>query len=251
MPQANKHQSHRHDVKRYAVKVREVMTEKVVSVGPGTTYGEIVEVLLENDISGVPVVAKDGTLLGMVTEADLIAKEAYTGGRRRHLDLLRDHLAGHDPAWVDKAAARTAADLMSTEVDHIAPDADLAEAARLMLEGRHKRLPVCQDGKLVGIVSRHDLLKPFHRSDADIAADVGALLADPLRAPERHEASYAVHEGVVTLRGTTQFRSDASVLVAFVAGIPGVVAVEDELRPREKDPKVGADMSHDLLDRDW
>jgi CBS domain-containing protein len=227
----------RHSVEKYAIKVGDVMTREVVTVHPDTPFPQIVERLLENNIGGLPVVDPNGTLLGIVTEADLITKEAYEHGRRRHLDLVIDHLTGRDPAWIRKAEARCAGDLMTVDVHTASPHEDLATAARRMLEEHHKQLPVVADGRLVGIVSRKDLLKPFNRSDAQLAGDVAAILRDPLRAPEGHRARFTVENGVVTLRGTTRFASDAGVLRAFVAGVPGVVAVEDALTPEEPDPR--------------
>lgn len=236
---------------RYSVKVRDVMTTEVVTVGPKAPFGEIVDALLEHDISGLPVVDAHGMLVGIVTEADLIAKEAYAGGgprRRRPVGMLRDHLRGRDTSWVNKASARVAADVMTTKVDSVTPEEDVTVAARRMLDGRHKRLPVCDKGRLVGIVSRHDLLKPFHRSDEQIERDVRDLLADPLRVPEEHEAVASVSQGVVTLRGTTRFPSDIGVLVAAVSRIPGVVAVDNCLRAREPEPDPSTVSPHDPRD---
>jgi CBS-domain-containing membrane protein len=234
---------------RYSVKVRDVMTTEVVTVGPKAAFGEMVDALLEHDISGLPVVDAQGALVGIVTEADLIAKEAYTGeGRRRHLGMLRDLLRGHDTSWVKKASARVAADVMTTTVDTVPPDEDVTVAARRMLDGRHKRLPVCACGRLVGIVSRHDLLKPFHRSDAQIEADLRDLLAEPLRVPEEHKAAASVSQGVVTLRGTTRFPSDIGVLVAVVSRVPGVIAVDNCLRAREQEADPATASLHDPRD---
>lgn len=147
-----------------AVTVGEVMTTGVLTVRPMTRFNEIVTLLLDYDISGLPVVDLDGVLIGMVSEADLITKEAYRHGegRRRHLGLLRDHLAGRDAEWVAKAAGRNAQELMTSPVRTVTPDQDLATAARIMLEEHVKRLPVVrEDGKLVGILARHDLLRPL------------------------------------------------------------------------------------------
>ena len=227
----------RHSVEKYALKVRHVMTKDVVTVSPDTPFPVIVETLLEKGIGGLPVVGANGGLLGIVTEADLIAREAYEHGRRRHLDLVIDHMTGRDPDWIRKATGRHARDLMTQKVETVSPDEDLATAARRMLDGRHKQLPVVRNGKLVGIVSRNDLLKPFNRSDADLAEDVQAILDDPLRAPEGHQVSFTIKNGIVTLLGSTRFPSDAGVIRAFVAGVPGVVAVDDDLRAQEPDPK--------------
>lgn len=223
--------------KKYALTVADVMTTDVRTIGPETTFPEIVETLLEHDISGLPVVDESGTLLGIVTEADLITREAYEDAGRRHLHLLRDHLTGRRPDWIRKASARVARELMTIHVQTVSPDEDLAVAARRMLEGHHKRLPVCREGKLVGIVARHDLLRPFARSDHDLADDIEAILLDPLRAPEAHDVTFAVRQGVVMLRGTTRWRRDAQILARFVAAVPGVVAVDDATRAREREPQ--------------
>ncbi|MBN2623451.1 MAG: CBS domain-containing protein [Acidimicrobiales bacterium] len=139
--------------------VRDVMTTDVVTVGPGASYGEIADRLLAHDISGLPVIDDDGTLVGMVTEADLVSREAYGPDRRRPLGLILDYLRDRDPAWVRKASGRVAGELMTRVVDTASPDDELRVTAQRMLETEHKRLPVvATDGRLVGIVSRRDVL---------------------------------------------------------------------------------------------
>ena len=139
--------------------VRDVMTTDVVTVPPDADFGEIVERLLDRGISGLPVVDADGTLLGMVTEADLVSREAYGPGRRRPLGLVLDYLRDRDPAWVRKASGTTARDLMTQVVTTASPDDELRVIARVLLESGHRRLPVVRaDGRLAGIVSRRDLL---------------------------------------------------------------------------------------------
>lgn len=145
------------------VHVRDVMTTDVVTVGPDATYLEIVDRLLAHDVSGVPVVDGDRSLLGIVTEADLVSREAYGPERRRPLALLLDYLRDRDPAWVRKASGSTARELMTHIVTTAAEDDEVRVAARAMLESDVKRLPVvAADGRLVGIVSRRDLLAPAY-----------------------------------------------------------------------------------------
>jgi CBS domain-containing protein len=220
------------------MKVRDVMSSPPITVGPDATFSAIVDLLLANDISGVPVVDSGGRLLGMVTEADLVSKEAYGFRRPRALGLLADHLRGHDPQWVRKGAGRTASEIMTGAPTSVSPDDALSVAARLMLENHHKRLPVIEDGRVVGLVSRHDLLRPFHRSDADLQAEVEALFGDVMRVPEGHHAQVVVADGVITLAGTTRWPSDAGIIEAVVARVPGVVAVDNQLVAREPEPKV-------------
>lgn len=154
-------------VPTYPVTVGQVMTTGVLTVRPSATFHEIVALLLDYEISGLPVVDADGALIGIVSEADLISKEAYAGDEARHghLKLLRDHLHGHDTTWVHKAAARNARELMTSPVRTVSPEDDLSVAARIMLTEHVKRLPVVSDGKLVGMLARHDLLRPLVGAD--------------------------------------------------------------------------------------
>jgi CBS domain-containing protein len=217
--------------------IAEVMTRDVITIGPDATFHDVVDCLLGNDISGVPVVGANGTLLGIITEADLITKEAYGDKRpRRHLAMLADHLRGRDHDWVGKASARCGADLMTCPVDTISPSAPIGAAARIMLEKSHKRLPVVEDGRLVGIVARSDLLKPFQRSDDEIAAEVKAVLADPLRCPAATAIKVTVHQGVVTTTGTTRFPSDIDAVRRIIGKVPGVVSVVLALKGRDPEP---------------
>jgi CBS domain-containing protein len=144
-------------------RVRDVMTTDVARLGPDATHDEIVDLLLARRVSGLPVTDEDGRLVGIVTEADLVTREAYGPGRRCPVDVLLDNLRNRPPAWVRKAAATTAADLMTRTVVTTSPDADLPTTARRLLESGHRRLPVIDaDGRLVGIVSRRDLLAPAY-----------------------------------------------------------------------------------------
>jgi CBS domain-containing protein len=220
------------------MKVRDVMTAPAVTVGPDALFAELVDLLLARDISGLPVVDDAGRLLGVVTEADLVSKEAYGRRRRRALGLMSDYLRGRDPQWVRKGAGRSARELMTADPASAAPDDDLAAAARRMLEANHKRLPVVEEGRVVGIITRHDLLEPFHRGDDAILADARRLLADPLWVPETHAADPSVASGVVTLQGTVLWPRDVVLVEAVVARIPGVVGVDNRLRSREPEPRL-------------
>lgn len=214
--------------------VADVMTSEVVSVGLQATYSEIVGAMLAHDVSGLPVLGADGALLGMVTETDLIAKEAYRGRSPRGLWL--DRLRGRDTSWVAKARGRVAADLMSTDVDTVAPDTDLYTVARLMLARRHQRLPVLAEGRVVGIVARHDLLRPFKRCDTDLVADVEAVLAGGAGVPSDLDVHVDVDSGVVQLWGSTKVPGDIPVVITAVARVPGVIAVDAQLFARDPNP---------------
>ena len=220
------------------MKVRELMTTDVITAGRNTPFKDVVELLLMNDVSGLPVVDADGVVVGMVTEADTVAKGAYPGRRRRALAVLSDVLAGRDVHWARKAAGVRAEELMNAPVRTASPDDDVRVAARLMLELRVKRLPVVEDGRLVGIVSRADVLRALYRSDAEIEAELRARLASSLEVPEDHAVRFFVRDGVVTLEGSVHHESDVRVVEAMVERVLGVVRVESRVAFRERAPRL-------------
>ena len=139
--------------------VKDVMTSRVVTVRATATYRNIVIAMREAGVSAVPVVGPDGRVTGVVSEADLLLKEVgpvpFTGPGRSELATGRRGERA-------KAAAMTAAELMTTPAITIGSDASVAEAATLMYERRVKRLPVVDDsGRLIGIISRVDVLSVF------------------------------------------------------------------------------------------
>jgi CBS domain-containing protein len=223
------------------MKVRDLMSSDLEVVRPETSYKELVERMLARNVSGLPVVDDEGGLVGIVTEADVIRKQAW-GERERHrhraLDLVDRLLSGRDPTSLTRITGLTAGDIMSRRVVTASPDDDLRQAAKTMLIYGVKRLPVVSEGRLVGLMSRADLMRYFDRPDAEIAADVERTLADPLSAPEDHRIASAVQDGVVTLTGTVRYPSDAKVATGAVWKIAGVVDVHDELVAREDEPRL-------------
>jgi CBS domain-containing protein len=216
-------------------RARDVMTSPAITIEPDANYEEAVDLLLRNDISGLPVVDR-GNLVGMVTEADLVSKGAYGWRRRRPLALLATYLRGEDPQWVRKASGTLVRDVMSPTVLSVAADDDLRSVARHMLLRGVKRVPVVEFGQVVGVLSRRDLLALFTRADQDIAADVAKLLSSPITAPDGHEAAFSVVDGVVTLTGTTDKPSDIHLIETIVGAIPGVVSIDDRLTARHPEP---------------
>lgn len=218
------------------MRVRDVMTTSVSTVEPGASFKEIVTSLLAAEVSGLPVVDGDRRLLGIVTEADLVAHDAYGGRRRRALALLAGYFAGHDPRWLRKTAGLVAAELMTPHPVTASPDEPVAVAARRMLAQEVKRLPVVDGaGRLVGIVTRRDVVRAFARPDEAIAGEVTRLLANPLAVPEDHHVFAVVEEGMVYLDGTVRHPSDAAVVEHQVEHIDGVVAVISRLEAEEPD----------------
>ncbi len=222
------------------MKVSDVMTTDVVSVTPGTTFKELVELLVGSDVSGLPVVEASGRLVGIVTEADVVSKEAYGGHRRRALAVLADLLSAREHHWVTKAAGSVASDVMTTNLVVCSPDEGVRVAARRMLERGVKRIPVVEGGSLVGIVSRQDILGTFARPDAAIAVDVAEVLASDPNRPDDYHVRSSVDGGVVTLTGDVRYAWDAPIVVAMVRDVPGVIDVINQLHNREPNPPSSA-----------
>jgi CBS domain-containing protein len=220
------------------VKVQDIMRRDVITVRPETPLKEVARLLVEHRISGVPVVDAEGRVLGVVSEADLVVKERGTEGERpRLLDAL---LGGNRAkAVLGKVEARTAGDAMTTPAVTIEPGAPVRAAAARMVERQVNRLPVVEDGRLVGIVTRADIVRTFVRSDAELEREVveGVILRAMWLDP--HLLEVAVENGVVRIRGRVDRRSDARILEELVRRVEGVVDVEvavewnvdDERRP--------------------
>ncbi|HWL35582.1 MAG TPA: CBS domain-containing protein [Frankiaceae bacterium] len=218
------------------MKVRDVMSRGVVSATPATTFKEAVDLMVAHDVGALPVLDDLGRVIGIVSEADLLAKAGYAGPPRRALLALVDFVDGDDASW-RKAHARTVGDVMTTRPHTLRPDQDIAVAARMLVRAGHKRAPVVDDtGLLVGVVTRQDLLGAYARPDETIAADVTSALADPTRTPEGNTARARVRDGVVTLTGSVTDELDRRVVASVTWRVPGVVDVVDELTVRQAVP---------------
>lgn len=214
-------------------RVDAVMSTDVVSVRPRASFKHIATLLSTHDISAVPVVDVERHVIGVVSETDLVAK--FDQPRADQPPLWS---AKRRTAWL-KASATTATDLMTSPAVTVAADADIAVAARLMAVHDVKRLPVVDsDDRLVGIISRHDLVGVFVRPDDEIAAEIRddvltrALCTDPAGIELR------VHDGVVSLRGQLERRSMLPIAVALCRRLDGVVDVAADLTYALNDTKV-------------
>ena len=218
------------------MKVSQIMSSPVVTVSPEATYKEALELLVDREISGLPVVVDDNRLVGIVTEADLVPAEAYQRSRRRALDVLVELVRGGPSAW-DKRDASTVEQLMTRRPLVALEDDDVRAVARRMVEHRIKRLPVVDAfGRVVGIVSRRDVLALFSRPDGDIESEVRERLASPRWVPEDAVLDVAVRDGVVSVRGSVRHPADRAVVEGAAWSIPGVVAVNTDLSAMEPDP---------------
>jgi CBS domain-containing protein len=214
---------------RWHSTVRDVMTTQVVTVDRITTYKEIAELLAEHKISAVPVLTMGRHVAGVVSEADLLAAEDLQArkaltGRGEHLPWSRGGGKQHPPL--------TAEELMTSPAVTIHPDAPIPRTASVMLSHHVKRLPVVDpEGKLLGIVSRRDLLTVFLRPDEQIASEVRELLAEILFA-DPAAVSVGVHEGVVVLSAQPAAADQhelMAVAIRLIWDIDGVVDVVEKL----------------------
>ncbi|TYB40158.1 CBS domain-containing protein [Actinomadura chibensis] len=205
--------------------VADVMTRRVVTVTGDAPFTEIADAMTEHRVSAVPVVDGDRRLTGIVTEADLLYKQERKGDARPGPRRLRR------PAQAEaKARAVDARGLMSSPVVAVAAHTTIAEAARLLNAHGFKALPVVgDDGRLTGIVARRDLLRVFHRSDADIRDEIvrdvliHRLWQDPA------EVNVRVQEGVVHIIGRVEQKSLIPIIVRMTAATEGVVDVVHDL----------------------
>ncbi|MBI2169130.1 MAG: CBS domain-containing protein [Actinobacteria bacterium] len=220
------------------MRVRDVMTSDVVSVAPDTPFKEVVSALLRRGISATPVLDAERRVVGIITEADLMAREVYDGRRRRPLRLIAEYFSGRDPGWLRRSEALVARELMTRAVHTVEPEADVRQAARRMLEENIKRLVVVDhSGRLIGIVTRADVLRLFYAPDSAVVEAVAELLADEWRVPDGIDVDYSVLDGIVRLEGSVHFPSDRTVVEHMVQGLPGVVGIDSRLVAREPEPK--------------
>ena len=201
--------------------VKDVMTTRVIWVKKDATFREMAIALRQNRVSAFPVIDDDGKVVGIVSEADLLTKEAMDGEPGVFSGILHRRDAG-------KARGVIAGDLMTTAVVTIAPEDTVERAARLMYERKVKRLPVVDaNGHLVGIISRADVLSVFDRPDSDIRKEIldevilNQFLADP------NDFDVTVKEGVVTLAGDPESSEVGHEIVRQAHHVQGVVAVRD------------------------
>lgn len=212
--------------------VDSVMTVEVVAVRPSTPFRDLVRLLERHRISALPVVDDDGRPVGIVSEADLLVKEGYPHGAQDvgMVDAVRYRRR------LSKALGATAAEVMAAPVLTVAVGASVVDAARLMVREGVKRLPVVDDeGKLAGIVTRADLLKVFLRPDPAIGWEVEHEVVRERLGFAPGSVGVEVRDGVVSLRGEVERRSQVPALIRHVQAVEGVVEVDAELTWRVDD----------------
>ncbi|MEA3510710.1 MAG: CBS domain-containing protein [Actinomycetota bacterium] len=205
------------------MRVVDVMTTEVEAAHPDWSLKQAARAMIDNGVSGLPVVEDDGTVIGIITEADFIEAEADRAmGRRRLFDTVFGEKKTRVPSTV--GAVMTKSPLV------VERNTMLSEAARIMTDRNVKRLPVVDpDGCLEGIVSRGDILVAFARDDDAIATDVERGVIRRILMLDAPDVSVRVSDGVVTLTGEVPTRTDARLLEELVSRVEGVIRYESDL----------------------
>ena len=222
------------------MRVQDVMTIEVVTARPSTSLKDVAAELSRRRISGMPVVDDTGRIVGVVSEADILAKEQPEGEHHssRFARLLHRDDGGERASRFDAAVVSEAMTSPATTIEGHMP---AAIAAQQMTERGINRLPVVQQGRLVGIVTRADLVRAFARSDEEITAEVREIVAlqqELWRDEQPLEVTIA--GGEVTLAGRVRTREEASLLAEMVRTVPGVVGVRASLTWSEEDKPIPA-----------
>lgn len=217
------------------MQVSELMKRDVVTAAPDESLKDVAKRLIEHGISGMPVCEEDRRVAGVISEGDILYKER---GRLEHRGgPLAWLVKGTSRADVTKAAARTVREAMTTPAITVAPSSPAAVAARLMVEKGVNRLPVVtHDGRLVGIVTRADLVRAFTRSDAEIAAEIREDILRHVLWVEPETIAVGVRDGEVELAGELETSAEAEVLGKLVEKVPGVISVRSSVTHRVDEP---------------
>lgn len=209
------------------MRVSDVMTRTLIGVPPEMPLRDVARLLSEHRISGVPVI-EEGTCIGVVSEADLLVKQlGRSVSRRMPIEwIIGEH---HDATELRRRAATTAREAMTSPAVTIAEDRPVREAAALMVDRNVNRLPVTRDGRIVGIVTRSDLVRAYLRLDDEILRIVreeilrGTMWIDP------DTLEVSVREAIVYLSGTVDRRSTAGIIEKLVGLVDGVAQVVSSL----------------------
>jgi CBS domain-containing protein len=204
--------------------VKDVMSTHVIAVRKSASYKEMAAMLRSQRVSAFPVIDEDNKVIGVVSETDLLTKEALEGSVPRTVQSLTRQRVRSQVNGV------TAADLMTKPAVTIGPDQTVTDAARLMYNRRVKRLPVVNgDGTLIGIVTRSDVLSVYSKPDPQIRSEItknlilGVFLCDPAK------FTVTVKDGIVTVEGTPETTQVGLDIIDAARHMEGVVAVRDRL----------------------
>jgi CBS domain-containing protein len=224
------------------MKAMDVMVRDVITVSPDDDVAEAVRLLAEYDVSALPVVDDDDTVIGMISEADLLRREEIGTEKHRRWWLEAVTPATKLAEEFAKSHGRRVEEVMSTNIVSASEDTPLAEIATLLERHRIKRLPILRDGKLAGIVSRANLIQALASSQArpgvvsiaDSDRSIRLELLDRLGEQtwtDFGERNVIVSGGVVHLWSLVGSAAEHKALLALAEGVPGVVEVSDEMIP--------------------
>ena len=202
--------------------VKDVMSTHVIAVRQSAPYKDMAAMLHDQRVSAFPVLDDDNKVVGVVSEADLLTKAAFEGTVPRTLASRQERVR-------KQVNALTATDLMTKPPVTIGPDEPVSDAARLMFDRGVKRLPVIDvNGKLIGILTRADVLRVYGRPDADLQHQVKDLILGTF-GDEPDRFTVTVKDGIVTVEGTTESTNARHDIISAVRHMEGVVAVRDRL----------------------
>jgi CBS domain-containing protein len=224
------------------MKALDVMVRDVVTVRPDDTVAEAVQLLAEHDVSALPVVDIDDNVVGVISEADLVHREEIGTEKHRSWWLEAMTPASTLAGEFTKSHGRRVNEIMSTDVVSAAEDTPLGEIATILERYRIKRVPILRGGKLVGIVSRSNLIQALASSRTPAAAGSGADADRKIRSElldrlghqdwtDFGERNIIVNSGIVHLWGLVGSQEEHKALIALAEGVPGVVSVADEMIP--------------------
>lgn len=204
------------------LKARDIMSTPVIAVRWDAAIPEIVSTMRRHGISGVPVLNEFGLLCGVITEADILNKEAGHGGLDELSYVRRDT---HEGLALARQSGNRADEIMVCLVVTATLETPVAEIARTMIRQRVNRVPIVEDENLLGIVTRADVLALFDRSPTELLAAVKKVMSDELLMdPNRFEI--VVVNGIVQVRGRILTLSDIELVEKFLTRIDGVVGVD-------------------------
>jgi CBS domain-containing protein len=216
------------------MKVRDLMTTDPITTTPDALLKEAARIMVREKISGLPVM-EGSKVVGIVTEGDFLRQEANRDQPYR-LSLL-EALFGEGGA---EPAVETVGEVMTEPVITITPDATVSEAARVMSHRKVKRLPVLDDGgNLIGVISRADVVNAFTKPDEVIEDEVREDIVRRLLFLEPDVIDVGVDDGVVTLSGELENRTEAHLLEELTRRIAGVVRVVSNLTYEVDDQRIG------------
>jgi CBS domain-containing protein len=224
--------------------VRDVMASPVITVRRDTPLKDVARLLINHGVSGVPVVDERGAVLGVVSEGDFLVKEQGIGEiHHRRLARLFGESA-EAQAQLGKVEARTAGEAMTAPAITVAPGSAIRDAAALMTRESVNRLPVVEDDRLVGIVTRADLLRAYLRTDEELERVVRDDVVLRMLWLDPATFDISVKNGEATITGHVERRSTAEIIEHSIRMVPGIVAVHADLpwsmddrniRPAERD----------------